>query len=111
MASAQGALPLILLMTVLFCLPPAASLSACLRRGLALRRKGGSSGWLAAGAAVSAGVIVVNLAVIGATLWAMAGDGAVLGAGHALAALLSWCCFWLWIAVQIFGRRRRRGAY
>lgn len=111
MASAQGALPLILLMTVLFCLPPAASLSACVRRGLALRRKGGGSGWFVAGAAVSAGVIVVNLAVIGATLWAMGGDGSVLGVGHALAALLSWCCFWLWVAVLVFGRRRHRGVY
>ena len=112
MASAQGALPLILLMTVLFCLPPVASLLACVQRGRALRRRGGGAGWLFAGAAVSAGVILVNLAVIGATLWAMrGGEGSVLGAGHALAALLSWCCFWLWLAVLIFARRPHRGAY
>lgn len=111
MASAQGGLPLILLMTVLFCLPPAASLAVCLRRGLSLRRRNGSGGWFLAGAMASTGVIAVNLAVIGATVWAMGGEDTLLGAGHAIAALLSWCCFWLWIAVLVFGHRRRRGVY
>lgn len=112
MASAQGALPLAVVMTVLLCLPPAASLLACARRGIGLRRRGGDATWLLAGAAVSVGVILVNLAVIGATLWAAGRDGPVFGRSQAVAALLSWLCFWLWIAVLVFARRgRRRGPY
>ena len=111
MASAQGAWPAVLLLSALFLVPPAVSLAAGLRRIAALRRNGAGIGpWLPAAVAFSAGAIAVNLAVIAATLLSPGDGGLTLGPGLAIAALLSWFCFGIWVAVLIFGRRRRRRA-
>ncbi len=111
MASAQGALPALLLVFALFLVPPAVSLATGIRRIAGLRRRGAASGpWLLAAAAFSAAAIAVNLVVIAATLRTLGDGGLTLGPGHAIAALLSWFCFGIWLAILIFGRRRRRRA-
>ncbi|WP_413873127.1 hypothetical protein [Albidovulum sp.] len=109
MASAQGALPALLFISALFLVPPAVSLAAGFRRVVDLRRRGVTPGrWLRAATAFSAGAMAINLVVIAATLWTLGDGGLTLGPGHAIAALLSWFCFGIWVAVLIFGRRRRR---
>ena len=105
MASAQGVMTLVVL-AALFCLPPAVSLVACLRQIAALRRSGRGTAWPLAGAVVSATAILANLGIVGATAWAARGGAPELDSSQAIAALLSWLCFWIWIARLVFGRRK-----
>lgn len=108
MASAQDAVPLIVVMVALLCLPPIVSLVASLRRIASLRRSGGNTSWPLAGAVVSAAAILFNVTVIAVTAWAMREGDLVLGGGHAVAAFLAWLCVWIWVALMLFGRRRHR---
>lgn len=111
MASAQGVWPALLLLAALFVVPPAVSLGAALRRAASLRRRGlQPSPWLQAGAVFAVGSIAVNSVVLALTLWGMGDGGLVLGHSHALAAFLAWVCFWIWVAILIFLRRRRQRA-
>ncbi len=105
MASAQSVMTLVVL-AALFCLPPTVSLVACLRQIAAVRRTGRGTAWPVAGAVVAAAAILVNLGIVGATAWAARGGAPKLDSSHAIAALLSWLCFWIWIALLVFGRRR-----
>lgn len=113
MASAQGIWPAFLLLVALFVVPPAVSLGAALRRVASLRRRGlHPSPWLRAGATISVASIAINTVVLALTLWKMGKEGLILGHSHALAAVLAWVCFWIWVAMLIFLRRRRqRAAY
>lgn len=112
MASAQMALPALLLLAALYVAPPCIGLAAALRRSADLRRRGlGPSAWVRAGTGFAAAALLINIGVTAALLRSTAGDGIALGRIHVLAALLSWGCFWFWIALLIFVRRRRRARY
>lgn len=108
MASAQGTWPAVLLLIVLFLVPPVVSLVSCVMRAGNLRDRPALPAWLLGAGSFSALALLVNLAVIGATIWNLGAEGPSLGSSHALAALLSWAAFWLWIAMIVFQRRRRR---
>ncbi len=108
MTSAQGALPALYVLIALFCIPPILSLRACFRRAGHVRRRGGRGLWPIAGTALSAAALAFNLGVVGMAAFALGSGGAELGSIHAFALSLSWVCFWIWLFVVVFLRRRRR---
>ena len=108
MTSAQSGVSATLVMIALFCIPPILSFRACLQRAVYLRQREARTRLAVAGTVFSALTLFFNIGVIAASMWSAAGDGIDLGKSHAVAAVLTWLCLWIWIIVSLFLRNKRR---
>ena len=98
----------VLVFAVLLLAPPILSLVGALRR---TRRKSSRYGrahrLLAAGVRLSAVALAYNAILFLLSSVAIVRGGVEMGWAHSLGLLLSWLCFWGWVAMHVLLRRRR----
>lgn len=108
MAAHLGALPLIYLMLIVLAAPPAACLSTGLRKTMRARERRRPTGFYAGVTTFAALTLAFNLAVMEPTVrTAVRGHGFPLTSLHLVALILAWCCFWGWVVLNVWSRKRR----
>jgi formate hydrogenlyase subunit 3/multisubunit Na+/H+ antiporter MnhD subunit len=109
MASAQGSLSAVLVLLVLYCVPPLLCLLISLRWRRRRARHNAPRRWALLAIVFSATCLAINVSVTVLHVHTTIG-GALSGFGQAdyVAATLSWLCLWLTVIVAYASRRRLR---
>lgn len=108
MAAHLGALPLIYVMMIFLAAPPAACLSTGLRKTMRARERRRPAGKYAGITVFAALTLAFNLAVMEPTVRAaVRGHGFPLTRLHLAALVLAWACFWVWVVLNLYSKKRR----
>jgi len=108
MTSAEGSLPVIVVLVIVLCAPALLSLRACLKRVGYLRSNGRPHLWSQLGAFFSGATLVLNLWLTLGFFRKTPNGEIALGQAHAVGFTLSWACFCLWVFMIIAFHHRRK---